>query len=114
MGRLAVGFGAVLVLLGIGAYIASGAASMTSMIPAFFGVPIAACGFVAMNPARAKPAGIAAIVIATLGVMGSLSRIVPALVRGESIDFGLATIVQLAFAAIAGAFVVLAVLTLRK
>ena len=50
MGRLTVGFGVVLILVGVVGYFASGAASATALIPAFVGVPMAVAGWMMTRP----------------------------------------------------------------
>jgi hypothetical protein len=103
--KATIGFGVALILLGLGAYFGSGRESMTAMIPAFFGVAIAVCGGVALRPAARRPAIIAAAVVGALGFIGSLSRILPKVVRGEEIEMGLAIGAQLVMAVITAAFV---------
>lgn len=48
--RLTLGYGIALVLTGIIAYVATGAASVTSLIPAVIGVPILLAGIASMQP----------------------------------------------------------------
>src|SRR5690606_41366867 len=89
MGAATIGFGLALIVLGVGAYLGSGRESATALIPAFFGLALAICGGLAFK--WPKPGVIAAMVVAALGLVGSLSRIVPALVGGEGFTLNLAT-----------------------
>jgi hypothetical protein len=45
MSRVTIGFGILLILLGIGAYLISGGESVTSLIPAIAGLPIIGVGY---------------------------------------------------------------------
>ena len=111
MPKLTIIFGVALIALGVGAYFAApaDARSVTAFIPAFVGVPILICGLLAMKPSLRKGAMHVAVAIGGLGLIASFSRIVTLLTRGESIQFNLATGVQLAMAGLTGAFVVLCV-----
>src|SRR5690606_8963672 len=102
MGAATLGFGVGLIALGVAAYLGSGRESWTAMIPAIFGVGLAICGGVALK--WPKPGVIAAMVVAALGLVGSLGRIVPALAGGEGFTLSLATGVQLTMAIVMGIF----------
>ena len=104
MGAATIGFGLALIVLGVGAYLGSGRESATALIPAFFGLALAICGGLAFK--WPKPGVIAAMVVAALGLVGSLSRIVPALVGGEGFTLNLATGAQLAMAVVTAVFLV--------
>jgi hypothetical protein len=82
MPKLAFGIGALLILLGLGSYIATGAVSWTALIPTFFGLPIAGLGAVALKRVGKvrMHAMHAAVVVALLGLAGSASG-VPGVVR---------------------------------
>ena len=68
--------GGFLVLFGIVAYIYSGQASITALIPSIFGLGILFPGYVAYNsPDMAKHAMHVTAVLALLGVLGSLDSI---------------------------------------
>jgi uncharacterized membrane protein (UPF0136 family) len=102
MGAATIGLGLALIALGIIAYLASAQESVTALIPAFFGAAMAICGGIALR--RRKPGVGAAMVVAALGLVGALSRIVPALMRGEGFVLTLATGVQFAMAILMGVF----------
>jgi O-antigen/teichoic acid export membrane protein len=65
-------FGGLLALLGVGGYIASGAASVTALIPAFFGIPLIALGFLARSEAMRRHAMHGAAILGLLGCAGAL------------------------------------------
>ncbi len=113
MGKAAIGFGLAMIITGVLAYVLTSFASVTALIPAFFGVPIAALGVVALEPTRAKPAGIAAIVLALLGLAGTGSRLGPMILDG-SIVLNAATIVQIVFTLLALGLVVVGVGALTR
>ena len=71
MANVGIGFGIVLVLLGVGAYLSTGAQSVTALIPTFFGIPLAALGFMARDERRLKLAMHVSTVLALLGFLGS-------------------------------------------
>lgn len=100
MGAATIGLGLALVALGIIAWFASGQESWTALIPAIFGVALVICGGVALK--WRMPGVIAAVVVAGLGLLGVLPRLVPALARGDG--FGLAAGVQLVMAIGLGVF----------
>ena len=68
--------GGFLAIFGIIAYVYSGQASITALIPTIFGLGILAPGYVAYyNPGMAKHAMHITAVFALLGVLGSLDSI---------------------------------------
>lgn len=69
------GYGVVFILLGIVAYVATSMASVTALIPSFFGIVFVAIGALGRNERFAKPSLYAALVFAVLGLVGSLSGI---------------------------------------
>lgn len=71
MAGITVWVGIVLVLMGLGGYLATGMVSVTALIPAFFGLPIAILGQVAKNEARRKHAMHGAVLLGLLGFLGS-------------------------------------------
>jgi hypothetical protein len=68
--------GAVLVVLGVGAYALTSAVSVTALIPAFVGVLLLACAAVARSSTRRRPALIGALAVALLAALGSLMNVV--------------------------------------
>ena len=66
-----IALGVVLIVLGLTGYFLTGAASVTALIPAFFGIVIALLGLVARDERRRKHAIHGAVFIALLGFLGS-------------------------------------------
>jgi hypothetical protein len=67
--------GGLLVATGVIAYIASAAASVTALIPAFVGILLVVAGLIARNPNAHRHAIHAALVIALVGALGSLMNV---------------------------------------
>lgn len=101
----------LLAALGIGFYAASGSASMTALIPAFFAVPLLACGALATRPGLRKHAMHAAAALGVLGVLGGAPGAVKWLrsLGGAELARPLAAIEQALMAGLSLAFVALCV-----
>ena len=99
--------GAVLAALGVVAYIASDRASVTALIPTFFGLPLAALGLAARQPRWRTPAVLAAALLGVGGLLGSLRGVaqLPALLGG-TVERPFAVVVQVLMAAICAALLV--------
>jgi len=106
MQRTAIIIGIVLILLGLGAYFGTGMESWTALIPSIIGAVIAGCGAAARSPGIRKHAMHAAVLVAVIGVVGSLMRAVPTVLGGE---LNVAVSIQLVTAILLIVFVVLAV-----
>ncbi|OVE85493.1 hypothetical protein [Natronolimnobius baerhuensis] len=93
---LGIVLGAVLVVIGIAAYVLSDFASVTALIPTIFGVVIAALGLVGRETDRQQIAGYGIGILALLGVLGSARGVsdVIALVTGGSVDSSVAAVAQ--------------------
>lgn len=68
-------FGIVLIVVGVVAYVITGMASVTALIPAFFGIVLVALGVMGRTDRLQKPSLYAALVVAVLGLFGSVSGI---------------------------------------
>lgn len=100
MPRLTVGFGISLVLIGLTFYLVSGRSSLTALIPAAFGIVLVLLGIVAERAASPKHAMHMAVVVALLGIAGSLNGF-PAFFRmlgGDSVERPLAAAAKVAMA----------------
>lgn len=75
MTAVTLAIGAILVVTGAVAYIATAAASVTALIPAFVGIALVAAGLVARKPAAHRHAIHAALAVALLGALGSLMNV---------------------------------------
>lgn len=94
---LGIVLGLALVLSGVGAYVLSGLASITALIPAFFGVLIAGLGTVGYRrPGRRRLAAYGTGLLAVLGVLGSVRGVpdVIALLTGDAVESTIATVSQ--------------------
>jgi len=107
MASTTIGIGAFLILLGLGGYFGSGMASVTALIPAFFGVLLAALGYLARDEAKRKAAMHLAAGVGLLGMVGSLIRPIRALGAGAALNFAIA--MQLIMGAALALFVALCV-----
>ena len=76
MARFTLMVGVILVVLGVGAYFGTGRTSFTALIPSVFGVLLAIFGAMAQNPERRKMAMHIAMVVAVLGILGTVGGLV--------------------------------------
>jgi uncharacterized membrane protein len=72
MASTTVGLGVALIILGLAGYFLTGAASVTALIPAAFGIVIAVAGLIGRDERRRKHAIHVAVVVALLGLLGSV------------------------------------------
>ena len=76
MSKLTIVLGVILCLLGVVAYLATGAASVTALIPTFFGAPILALGVAgSVNEDFRKHAMHAAAALVLLGFLGTVGAV---------------------------------------
>lgn len=75
--KITVWFAALLLLLGVGFYLGTGMKSATALIPAFVGVPLGVCGLLSRTPRSTKVAMHVAVVLAALGAVAPLGRLIP-------------------------------------
>ena len=109
MARITIIVGILLIVLGWGGYFAGGRVSMTALIPAFFGIPIALLGMVALKEKLRKHAMHGAVLFGLLGFVGALVRPVKAMFGEAPFELNLATGSQLVMSAICLVFVILCV-----
>lgn len=102
--------GRLLVVLGIAGYgygLFAGAASVTALIPAFFGIVILALGHLAKAKENLRKHLMhAAVLVALLGFIAVAARLAP---RISSVEMSVAVVSQLLMALLCLAFVILAV-----
>lgn len=103
--------GAALVLLGLAAYLLTGADSVTALIPAFLGVPIVLLGVLAGRESLHRHAIHGALVFALLGLIGTLSNVVelPALLTGGDVERPVAVVTSTLTAALCLVLLVLGI-----
>jgi hypothetical protein len=83
--RITIGFGVLLIALGLAGYFATGMVSWTALIPAFFGLPLAGLGALALNQYLRKHAMHLAAMIGLLGFIGGAFSLVRPLLKGSDI-----------------------------
>ena len=116
MSLMAIGFGGVLALVGIGAYILSWGASVTALIPAFIGLPIVGLGVAAQIESLRKSALYSALALAALGFLGSAGGLgkLAALLSGGGVQRPFAVVVQSITAATCALFIVALIVSMIK
>jgi hypothetical protein len=111
MVKITIGLGLVLIALGVGGYVGTGRASVTALIPAFFGMPLLLPGLAALKPQRRKHAMHVAVVIGLLGFAGTARGLtnMPALLTGSEVARPGAVAVQAAMAIVCLLYMMLCV-----
>ena len=109
MPRIIFTFAVIFVLLGIGAYLATGAQSWTALIPSIFGLLLAIAGGISLK--SLKHGGHIAALVGLLGFLGTAKSLgkLPALLKGEVVERAAAVGVQASFAILSLIFVALCV-----
>lgn len=111
MARITIWLGALLILIGVGAYFGAGRVSVTALIPAFFGVPFLLLGILALKEKYRMHAMHAAAVLGLLAFAGSVGGLV-ALIQaafGAELVKPTAVVVQSIMAVLMIIFLILAV-----
>lgn len=83
MAPKAIGFGIVLILVGLAGYFGTGTSSWTALIPSIIGLLLAIFGVVGLKEHLRMHAMHGAVLVALLGALGSLGRLIPSLVKGS-------------------------------
>lgn len=111
MAGTTIGFGVLLIVLGLGGYFGTGGESVTALIPAFFGIVLTIAGLVARREAWRKHAMHVAVVVGLLGFLGSARGLLqlPALLGSGGVERPAAVAAQSAMAALMAVFVGLCV-----
>ena len=111
MVALSIGLGAILTILGAVGYIASGAESVTALIPAFFGIPILILGLLGRKEHLRKHMMHAVAALALIGFAGAARGLgsLMTMLGGHDVPRPLATIMQSLMALLTFGFVVFAV-----
>ena len=108
MGPIAVGFGVALTVLGIWAYIATDRASITALIPAFFGLALVLLGRLAANDKLRMHVMHAAALIGLIGLAAPLVMLIRGMMR-EDFAWGVRQTALAGMAGLCGVFLVLCV-----
>lgn len=111
MPQITLALGLLLTLIGVGFYFGTGATSVTALIPAFLGVPMAIVGVLARRENLRKHAMHAAVLLALVGFLGSARGLLqlPALLTGAELARPAAVAAQSVTALLCIVFVGLAV-----
>ena len=111
MARLTIGFGVLLILIGVAGYIGTGATHMTALIPAFLGLPVVIAGVLALDEKKRKHAMHAALAIALLGLLGTLPGLLklPVLLSGGNVVRPAAVVDQAVTAILCAAFLAIGI-----
>ncbi len=96
MTKITIGLGLGLIALGLGGYFGTGRASVTALIPAFFGGPLLLLGLVALKERMRTIAIIIVVVIGLLGFVGTVRGLMklPVLLTSGQLDRPAAVAVQ--------------------
>jgi hypothetical protein len=83
-----IGFGIVLIVLGLGGYFATDMVSLTALIPAAFGLLLVVFGALALDDKRRKLAMHIAVTVGLLGFLGTVSGLfqLPTLLSGGAVQ----------------------------
>jgi uncharacterized membrane protein HdeD (DUF308 family) len=111
MPTLSLVIGVVLLAVGLGGFIGTGARAPTALIPAALGVLLIASGLVARNARARRHAMHAAVLVALVGALGCLPGVfrLPALLSGQPLARPAAVASQCITFVLCAAFVVSAV-----
>jgi len=110
MAKAAIGFGIVLIILGIAGYYAAQAdhRSLTAFIPSVAGVLLVICGAIGSDPDKRMHAMHGAVLVGLLGFLMAAGRILAKTMKGAPAE-GLALFSQAAMAIICLIFVILCI-----
>ncbi|MEM1083161.1 MAG: hypothetical protein AAGI48_03495 [Verrucomicrobiota bacterium] len=111
MPQTGIATGLILILFGLVGYFAGGRASVTALIPAFFGLPILLTSLLALK--KLKLGMHLAAVFGLLGFLAPLGRIIPTAAKGE-FELNLATGSMIAMVIVCGIFMALCIRSFRE
>ncbi|MEM1008321.1 MAG: hypothetical protein AAGJ35_04895 [Myxococcota bacterium] len=111
MAKVTMVLGAILIVMGLGAYFGTGAKSITAMIPAFFGLPIVLAGAVALKEKLRMHAMHVAVLLTLLGFLGGARGFVGLfkLLKGGTVQRPNAVYVQVGLSVVCLVHVILSV-----
>jgi len=103
--------GALLIVVGLVGFFGTGHIHYTALIPAWFGIALAICGFLSKAPERRKLWMHIAVTLGLLGFLGTVMGLVKVIrmAAGQTIERPEAAEAQAAMAFISGIFVALCV-----
>ena len=111
MATTTIGFGIVLIVLGLGGYFGTDRVSLTALIPAAFGLLLVIFGALARDEKRRKLAMHIAVTVGLLGFLGTVSGLVklPTLLSGGEVARPAAVIAQSIMAVLMAIYVAMCV-----
>lgn len=94
MATTTIGFGVILILLGVGGFVGSGMEHPTALIPAAFGLLLVVFGAMARDEKKRKMAMHIAVVVGLLGFLGTVSGLasLPAVISGGPVERPMAVV----------------------
>jgi len=106
-----IGIGAALILLGLAGYLGTQSHSPTALIPAGFGIVLAALGFLARDPGKRKLAMHIAVTVGLIGFIFTVSGLIKVfqMLANQPVQRPAAAIAQAIMALLTGTFVALCV-----
>ena len=111
MATTTIGFGVVLILLGLGGYFGTGMVSLTALIPAAFGLLLAVFGAMARDDKKRKMAMHIAVTVGLLGFLGTVPGLlkIGALLSGGEVARPAAVVSQSIMAVLMAVYVAMCV-----
>ena len=111
MATTTIGFGVVLIILGLAGYFGSGMVSLTALIPAAFGLLLVIFGAMAKDDKRRKMAMHIAVVVGLLGFLGTVPGLLKlgALLSGGDVARPMAVVAQSIMAVLMAIYVAMCV-----
>src|SRR5579859_6059789 len=102
-----IGFGIVLIVLGLGGYFGTDRVSLTALIPAAFGLLLVIFGALARDEKRRKMAMHIAVTVGLLGFLGTVSGLIklPTLLSGGEVARPAAVVAQSIMAVLMAVYV---------
>lgn len=76
LAKVTIAFGALMIVLGIAGFVATGSEHYTALIPTWFGIALGIAGGVALNPKLRMHAMHGAAMIGLLGLFGTISGVI--------------------------------------
>lgn len=111
MATTTIGFGVVLIILGLGSYFGTGMTSLTALIPASFGILLVCFGLAARDDKKRKMAMHVAVTVGLLGFLGSVGGLLELgpLLSGGDVERPMAVIAQSIMAVLMAVYVAMCV-----
>ena len=111
MATTTIGFGVVLIILGLAGYFGSGMVSLTALIPAAFGLLLLIFGAMAKDEKRRKMAMHIAVLVGLLGFLGTVPGLLKlgALLSGSEVARPMAVVAQSIMAVLMAIYVAMCV-----